>query len=350
MSLSGDFPFVLIPADDAQPLEVRTASRSGGLSDDALLRVAKGYFQDRSGNRAKLDQLERLSEEERAALAVQLRAQAGNSPQAQALSDEQLIGFLRTGYESSSCEISALTVPTADNSQVAVSMYAADDSRGRGLDPNRRATELMVACGHLPPQGEDGIPPGVCGDVFVGRCRDDEAGDVWQRLDFGPDDADPRAEWCREARRPGGGGGKSGAGGAGGGGAAGAGGGASAPSLSGLMAQYAQGGSGSGVAMPAVASSGGEIFKWSQNDEEVELKFSVARGTKAKYVKVNYSKRKVKVTVAGQTLVNGETGGDIVADDCTYTLQDDPDNADGRELCVTLGKADASNWPYAIGR
>ena len=356
MPLANDFTFVHIPANPSKPVTKKTASKSGGLQNDALIAYAKHYFQAQSGNAARLKALEEFGPDERVGLAAKLRAHAGNSPQVMQMSDDDMINLLRTSYESTSCEITALTVPTKDNEYRAVSMYGADNARNDKLPFNKRATELLVSTGHAPPSGgkdEDGndLPSGVCGDVFVGRCHDDEVGDVWERVDFTIEDADCRSDWCRQARKPGGGGGRGAEGGVGG---------AAAPSLSNLMAQQlaaAQGGhSGAAVGglpllQQGVAGVGGEAdtgtYKWSQTDEEVELKFAVAKGTKSKYIKVNFGRQKVKVTVAGTTLVNGKTGGDIVVDESTYTLQDDPDG-NGRELCVTLSKADASNWPCPI--
>ena len=359
MPIANDFSFVHIPANPSKPIGVKTASKSGGLQNDALIAYAKHYFQAQSGNAARLNALDQFGPEERVGLAAKLRSQAGNSPHVMQMSDDDMINLLRTSYtyESTSCEITALTVPTKDNMHRAVSMYGADNARNDKLPFNKRATELLIATGHAPPSGgkdDEGndLPSGVCGDVFVGRCHDDEVGDVWERVDFTIDDADCRSDWCRQARKPGGGGGR------------GSEGGGAAPSLSNLMAQQlaaaqGHGGGGGGAAavggMPLLqqgaAGAGGETdngtYKWSQTDEEVELKFSVAKGTKSKYVKVNFSRQKIKVTVAGTTLVNGKTGGDYVVDESTYTLQDDPDG-NGRELCITLGKADASNWPYPI--
>lgn len=51
-TMSGSFSYVLIPADPSLPIEQRTASKSGGLSDDALQKEAKRYFYDRSDKKA----------------------------------------------------------------------------------------------------------------------------------------------------------------------------------------------------------------------------------------------------------------------------------------------------------
>jgi hypothetical protein len=210
----------------------------------------------------------------------------------------------------------ALTIPMKGNNFRAVSMYASDRSENLPLNP--RATALMQACGHAPPQAE-GKAPGVYGDVFVGRCEDNEQSDVWQRLDMTVAEVeDPaRSDWCRIARSPGGGGGS----------------GAAAASLSGVMQQ-------------TISSSGLSNVTWSQTDDEVQVDFQVASGTKAKYVKVSFGMNSLKVTVAGQTLLQGTTGGTVNVDECTYTLQD---SGDGRELCVILSKKDAGVvWPHAV--
>lgn len=95
-----------------------------------------------------------------------------------------------------------------------------------------------------------------------------------------------------------------------------------------------------------VNSSGVSDCTWSQTEDEVEIKFAVASGTKAKYVKVNTAMSSLKVTVAGQTLLNGKTGGAVNVDESTYTLQD---TGDGRELCVLLAKNNPGvSWPYAV--
>ena len=229
-----------------------------------------------------------------------------------------------------------MTVPTKINNFTAVSLYGADDARMRDMAWNERATALMRACGHALPtitsQPDDGKAPGIYGDAFVGRCIDDEIKDIWERIDFMVEDASPDAEWCRLALKKGGGGG--------------GGGGKSAASLSGMMNQ--------GNFFPngknTLPSSHNELeengFTWSQTDDEVELKFSVASGTKAKYVKIKFQRNSLKIAVAGQVLLEGETWGNIVVDECTYTIQDD--GSKGRELCVTLSKKSEEHWNYIV--
>mmetsp|Transcript_11726 Transcript_11726/g.16576 ORF Transcript_11726/g.16576 Transcript_11726/m.16576 type:complete len:348 (+) Transcript_11726:170-1213(+) len=342
-ALSGTFSFVLIPAEEGSPMELKEGDKSGGLENDYLISTAKQYFHEQSGGDAQAARIDNLTPDERKALAAQIRQQyiTNNpkaSPQFAQMGDDQLVELVKSTQVSASCDIVALTVPTKVNSYFAVSMYCADEAKRRGLGYNSRATELLKACGHVP-AANDGDeagtdqPPGVYGDVFVGRCFDKEETDVWQRVDFTVNDASPTAEWTLIARQKGGGGG---------------GGTASAHSLSGTMTNALQ-------QNPAGAAGGGQPgqiqedlgYAWSQTGEEVELKFAVASGTKAKYVKVNFGRDSLKVTVAGQTLVNGKTGGLVNKDECTYTIQDD-DEGKGRELCVTLGKHNSSEWPFPV--
>ncbi len=292
----------------------------------------------------------------------------------------------RSARNSETCEITALTVPTPLNQQRAVSMYSADDARARSLPYNRydrarigrrsrntyhksnnpklvpflthsshshflvvsRATELLVACGHSisggPSPARTAIgaapPGGVCGDAFVGRCHDDENADVWERVDFDIEDANPRAGWCDVARRPGGGGSSS----AGGGGSR---------SLSGLMNQNAviangaanDGGGGDGDGGFREGKANG--YTWLQNDEEVEMRFPVSAGTKAKYVKISFGTTQLRVVVAGQTLASGSLGGTVEVDDSTFTIED-ANGGTGKELCVTLGKKEGNTWPFIL--
>lgn len=186
-------------------------------------------------------------------------------------------------------------------------------------------------------------PGGLCGDVFVGRCHDDELADIWERVDFIVEDTNPRSSWCDVARQPGGGGSSGGAAAGGGGGAR---------SLSGLMNQQAAITDGGATGTGGNEGSGlregkAKGYTWSQNHDEVELRFPVSAGTKAKYVKVNFGREKLKVIVAGQTLVNGELGGTVQVDDSTYTIED-ANSGTGKELCVTLGKKEGNTWPFVI--
>mmetsp|Transcript_6818 Transcript_6818/g.9732 ORF Transcript_6818/g.9732 Transcript_6818/m.9732 type:complete len:341 (-) Transcript_6818:919-1941(-) len=335
-ALSGTFSFVLIPAEEGSPMELKEGDKSGGLEKDYLISSVKQYFHEQRGGEDQAAKFDNLTPEERKALAAQIREQyiVNNpkaSPQFAEMGDDQLIELVKSTQVSASCDIVALTVPTKANNYFAVSMYCGDEAKRRGSPYNSRATELLKACGHVPAANEDGDdqPPGIYGDVFVGRCFDKEETDVWQRVDFAINDVSPDAEWTLVARQKGGGGG---------------GGTSSAHSLSGTMTNALQQNPAAGQQGQGTDDLG---YAWSQTTEEVELKFAVASGTKAKYVKVNFGRDSLKVTVAGQTLVSGLTGGLVNKDECTYTIQDDEEGK-GRELCVTLGKNVASEWPFPV--
>ncbi|KAL7530296.1 hypothetical protein ACHAWF_003325 [Thalassiosira exigua] len=341
------FKYVFIPANDSAPIEIREGDKSGGLENDVLSRTAKDHFFGASDKGARAAALDGATPEQRKVLADRLREEVKSNgsqfaSQMAAMDDEVLIDIMKTTHTSSTCEITALTVPTASNQHRAVSMYSADDARTQNLPYNRRATELLVACGHniasAPSSNTMSIgaapPGGICGDAFVGRCHDNEAADIWERVDFTVEDANPRAEWCDVARRPGGGGAVGGGG---------------PRSMSGLMQQNA--------AVSAAGHAGGEEnafgggkgdgFTWSQNDEEVELRFPVSAGTKAKYVKVAFGRAKLKVALSGQTLISGNLGGTVDVDESTFTIED-ANVGPGKELCVTLTKHEGNTWPFVI--
>jgi hypothetical protein len=237
-----------------------------------------------------------------------------------------------------SCEIMALSVPLPGNNFRAASLYTGD--YGHDNRENARATKLVTACGHS-------LPQPIRGDVFVGRAHDNEAFE-WDRDDFPVSDADPTAEWCRIARSSGGGGGKGG----------------SASSLSGLVSQSMNIGSGAGAASgkapphiiappptsslmygmdgsPPVKESWGT---WTQSADEVELKLTVPAGTSSKDCRITFKRSQLGVAVNKETQLEGALFSAIVPDECTYTMED---VSGARELCVTLAKADeGATWSW----
>ena len=336
MPLEGSFQFVRIPVDANEPIEVLTANKAGGLTDDALVKHAKQYFFAQTGAQQRAAALENASPAERKALAQQVRQQLASSPNVAErltpLDDDAVLDLIHRNQSQPACDIAALTVPTAGNYFQAVSMYSADNAKAYGMARNERATALMTACGHA---GD-----GVFGDVFVGRAADNEATDVWERMDFTVADADPRAAWCKVAR------------GTGGGGGAGT---AAAASLSNLVSQQ----QGMRISDGGAAGQGDDLYgyngalpvqetwgTWTQTDDEVELKFALTPGTKAKYCKVAFSRNALKVTVSGTVLLQGTTFDPIELDESTFTLQDE--GPTGRELCITIGKSDRRKWSHVV--
>lgn len=344
------FKFIMIPALDFEPIKTLTGSKDGGLSNDALSLYAKEYFFHLSGGENTLQFLDGVSEEKKKSLLQAIRQKYANSPSAATinkLDDDSLLDIIKATEASKSCEITCLTVPTPLNQQKGVSMYGDDNARNRNYPFNHRATSLMKACGHAFPDdssNEDGKPSGIFGDVFVGRCHDDEVADIWERVDFTPEDVEGdlnEKEWIQIARKKGGGGGHGGV----------------AASLSNTLKKM--GGSATGTnsssaapGVTAIAPSDEKEekgFSWAQTEEEVEIKFKVAKNVKAKYVKVKFGPKSLKVTSTGQTLIDGETWTDYSIDDSTFTIQDDCETG-GRELCITLSKKKSEMWNYAVVR
>ncbi len=314
------FKFVFIPCSESEPIETREESKAGGLSEDYLAKQAKEYFHTQSNGAARAKALDEASPEERKQIAQNIRNQYSSSDNAAAkaqvdkMDDEMLLSLVKASEASATCEITALTVPTVLNSYRGVSMYGDDNAKNRNLPLNTRATAILQACGHQ--------SNSIHGDVFVGRYHDNEAEDIWERVDFTEDEIQGdlgSKDWIKTAREKGGGGGV----------------GTAAASLSGMMSGSSNEGQENG-------------YKWSQTEDEVELRFAVAPGTKAKYCKVKFARNALKVTVAGQTLCDGKTWGAVAVDESTYTIQDDPDSDSGRELCISLGKQANDHWNYAI--
>ena len=332
------FTFVRIPEDEKDPVEELTASKDGGLEHDELIRYAKDYFYK------------------------QLLQSSSSSSSS-------------TNEEYPSCDIMALSVPLMTNGYQAVSLYSNNYSstllqqhQQQPLQENRRATALVIACGHSlisssssqsQLQNQPQQPQPIRGDVFVGRAHDDERID-WERLDFTVADADPKAPWCRQARSPGGGGGQGGRFPT------------AASSLTTLLQQQmnvadnqapmimGEGGAsgtssgnnhqGSMFGMDGAPAVIEEWGSWTQTQDEIELKVPLTEGgagsvlVKAKDCQVLFRRQSLKVLVGNVVKVEGTLFGSIVPDDCTYTIES---GGGGRELCITLTKAEEGmTWSW----
>lgn len=257
------------------------------------------------------------------------------------------ITIIRNSQSTPSCEIQAVQFPTKTNGFIGISIYCANDGKERNLRPNKRAVDILRDCGHTSfSMNQTENSQTLLGDAFIGRYHDDEAQNIWKRVDFTIDEIVSDRKWCEQARRKGGGGGQ---------------GNSSASSLSGIMNQtlnknntYQQRQSLQNQLLSAsdtaentngetIAEFEGNPYVWSQSQEDVELKFNVAGGTKAKYCKVVFTKSSLKVTVAGQTLFQGSLNSEISVDDSTYTLQQL--SSQEKELTVTLNKKTPSeHW------
>lgn len=327
------FEYVRIPANDASPIVSLHAETKGGLTDDELVKQAKQYFYDHSGAKFRVEQFEKATPDQRKALATQVRQQImSNEPQLSQLSDDTVLELMFQSQLRPACDIVALTIPMPGNQYQAVSMYTADTAtyqeNAASLPLNQRAVALITACGHGARE--------IRGDVFVGRAVDNEQSDEWKRIDFTVADADPSAAWCETARRPGGGGGS---------------GSSSASSLHHLVNQSRTQVISPDAPAQLLGMNGAspvveEWGSWTQTDEDVEIKFVVADSVKAKDCKVTFGRTLLKVVVNGGTLLEGTLFDPTEADEGTFTLQD---TAAGRELCITLVKADTNRtWSMVV--
>lgn len=153
LTLPHAYTYCFIPAALSSPVSERTGDGSGGLANDALLKNCKDYF----SATAQLPN----TPEDRKALADAIRKSAmdngATAEQLSKLSDDQLL----TLNSSTTCEISALTIPCPANENKAVSLYSDDKARGKELPLNVRATALGRACGHGQIE--------IYGDAFVSR-------------------------------------------------------------------------------------------------------------------------------------------------------------------------------------
>mmetsp|Transcript_26100 Transcript_26100/g.39495 ORF Transcript_26100/g.39495 Transcript_26100/m.39495 type:complete len:322 (+) Transcript_26100:25-990(+) len=316
------FQYVLIPADSSLPVECKTGDGSGGLSNDELVKSAKDYFFAQSGGASKVSAWQQATPDQRHAIAQQWRKH--QKDQSINMTDDQILNYIQATQTNPSCEIMALTVPTRGNDYNAVSMYVSDHSSESEIR-NERASQLLLDCGHRLPETASRKEAGIYGDVFVGRCYDNEQDEDegWKRLDFTHDDLASKSDWIKIAKSTNGGGG-SGA--------------SNAASLSGTLNQMNMNSSKQNEELLG--------YKWDQTEEEVEIRFTVAADVKAKNVQIKFQHSSLSVKVSGETLAEGATGGAVVVDECTYTLQDDADNK--RELCVILIKNDGRVWPHAV--
>ncbi len=183
-------------------------------------------------------------------------------------------------------DITLLTTPKPPRFET-VSFYGDPSALAKRRPVNPRATALCHACGHPPTHV-------IHGDVFLGRCVDDEMGDVWERRSIRVEEAVPDCAWVKEASR------------------ANAGKDTSTYSSSGLMAQL-KGGGGEGEGGGAGPSSAGPTkqqppgapeggvwkesepgnplaYTWRRNKGEIDVKQPLPPGTKSKDLEVTLTK------------------------------------------------------------
>ena len=96
-----------------------------------------------------------------------------------------------------------------------------------------------------------------------------------------------------------------------------------------------------------------EKYTWGQGDTEVTVKVRCPAGTKSKQVSLKATSKNLKLSVCGESICDGALNAPIVADETTFSLEDDKaDQAGGRLLTVTMTKLHATkareHWPCVI--
>lgn len=311
------FHYVFIPADKSRNIEQRSATKDGGLENDALRRSAEEHFQE---NPEEIDTVS-----EKRATADALVQQGMESSKICEIMET--IGGRRIG---SNVEIVTVAIANDANKFIGVSMYSDGHVAFKPKAPiNQRASKLLRNCGH---------DTDVKGDAFVGRAFDDER-EEWVRLDFLLSDLDDSESWISETK------------------VANSGRNMGAYRTSGAMQKIIQPGVDSNdTILQSVASSDNSFQSWSQTSDEVEVRFELAFELNAKLLMVIISSTSVSITLkSGEHLANvglkfqdpagAVLYGRIVKDDSTWSV-----SVEGgiKVLCLTLVKADSSNWKSII--
>lgn len=335
MPLSGKFTFVLIPNDVNESIKEIEASKSGGLEQDELLKYANQYFANQQNNNSATN-----------------KSTTNDTHQQQ----QHLQSII--DQATPSVNITAVTVPTKDNGYTACSLYSINYCKDTNYNINQRATDLLTACGHTVIANTSSTTTNdtnggnaIYGDAFCGRAYDDETKE-WERINIYANDIHEGADWCRIARKMGGGGGA---------------GRAAAASLSNLAQQItnqsSKNSSGGKAPMEIVGDSNNNNVvnsygmdgtdpvveswgTWTQTNDEVEIKIAVPVETTSKQCQIQFHTHRIKVTINNQVLIDGISYDPIAIDESTYTIQNGY-GPTGRELCITIGKAEPGRtWMF----
>ena len=324
-----------IPFDASLPLAEHSAPVTP-FESDSLKQCVGAYFA-REEAEAPAGALARLAAAREAELSASL-AQAGMAMPAAALA------AAAAAPSRVAVDITLLTVPHAPAFE-SVSLYGDPSARAKGRPINARAVALCVAAGH-PPTTE------IRGDVFLGRCIENDAEDVWERRSIGAAEAVPDAPWCRAA------------------GAANAGRDTSTFSSSGLMAKMggaaggAAGGGAGRLLEPADrlawkdsgAPGDATAYKWRRRSPaEIELRIPLPSPTmRARDIDVTLTGTRLGYRVKGSAEAvagplgapgGGKLTGALQVDECDWQV-------DGGVLLVTLalkdtgaGETSSFAWP-----
>ena len=309
------FQYVFIPSDSTQAIEQRSASKEGGLENDALRRGAEEFFQEKE---EAIDY-----EAERRATGDALVQQGMESSKIRDIMDT--IGGRRIG---SNVEIITVSVANEMNHFIAVSMYSDGHIAFKLNAPtNSRATKLLRSCGH---------DIDVKGDVFVGRSFDDER-EEWMRLDFNVKDLDGNSPWIGITK---------------------------SANVGRNMGAYRTSGAMKKMIQPGTAATDEEVgalsaepinkgyLSWDQSIDEVEVRFALSLTCTAKSLIVTITSSSLRICGksgehvgdVGQQFQSADGAlffGKIRKDDSMWSISTENDM---KVLTITLAKADGINW------
>ncbi len=127
----------------------------------------------------------RLTESQRAEQTKRLLA---SLPEGTSLSEQ----MLRMATELQLVETIPVSPMGPATDFVGVNMYVDDQAQAKGLPLNPRASSILNTCR---------CPHQVFGDAFIARLQDNEAADVFKRMDFRLSELNSSSEWIRQAQR-----------------------------------------------------------------------------------------------------------------------------------------------------
>lgn len=300
------FIYVLVPCspnDDMQ--EFTYEDDVEALESDTFRGHIEKYFRGLGQSVDKTILLEQLSQ--RSGVNLDEKTRSGE------MSGEALEGLL----SATSVEIFPLMMPTKDTGFEALSVYCDDKGIAKGLEDNTRMSALAQAASYA---GQT-----FKGDCFIGKVYDDTE-DEWRRIDFTLADCSSDASWVTAVRRQ------------------------RANRSSGDMKSLADKigmnnpAQISGSAQQGEAASGDhENYRWKQVGDEVEITLKsegLAAGDKTQ-VKVNFTRKHLKVEVRGEILIDHDLYAATHPDEALWTLTDG-------ELQVMLSKVDEDEWPSLL--
>eukprot|EP00823_Brevimastigomonas_motovehiculus_P004092 TRINITY_DN2614_c0_g1_i1.p1 TRINITY_DN2614_c0_g1~~TRINITY_DN2614_c0_g1_i1.p1 ORF type:complete len:294 (-),score=53.69 TRINITY_DN2614_c0_g1_i1:69-950(-) len=171
---SSSFKYVYVPCDSSQAIEEKSLSYTDETAVGCFGQTINAHF-----SKAKpIDERKFLSNIKEQALA--------KIPKGQDLSEDLLQKFVSIA----AFDQVPLMNSTSASDFFSVSIYVDDQGIAKGLQINKRATEIARSAG---------LQTEVRGDVFIARIKDDGR-DLFERHDFTIKDLSSDAEWMKTAK------------------------------------------------------------------------------------------------------------------------------------------------------